>query len=76
MNKPKITIKIGNFPLQQKDPIKYTTVKLFSTTSQFRRSVLNDCEKFNIFGSVHAMNTEISPFDSEIKDSTNSSLLL
>jgi hypothetical protein len=29
---------------------------------------------FHIFGSVHAMKTEIPPFDSEIKDSTNSSL--
>ena len=25
-------------------------------------------EKFHIFGSVHAMKTEIQPFDSEIKD--------
>ena len=31
-------------------------------------------EKFHIFGSVHAMKTEIPPFDSDIKDSTNSSL--
>ena len=31
-------------------------------------------EKFHIFGSVHAMKTEIPPFDSEIKDLTNSSL--
>jgi hypothetical protein len=30
--------------------------------------------KFHFFGSVHAMKTEIPPFDSEIKDSTNSSL--
>ena len=29
---------------------------------------------FHIFGSVHAMKTEIPPFDSEIKDLTNSSL--
>jgi hypothetical protein len=29
---------------------------------------------FHIFGSVHAMKTEIPPFDSEIKDSINSSL--
>jgi hypothetical protein len=28
----------------------------------------------HIFGSVHAMKTEIPPFDSEIKDLTNSSL--
>ena len=27
-----------------------------------------DGEKFHIFGSVHAMKTEIPPFDSEIKD--------
>jgi hypothetical protein len=40
---------------------------LLSTTAQLRRSVLNDCVKFNIFGSVHAMKTEIPPFDSEIK---------
>jgi hypothetical protein len=31
-------------------------------------------EKFHIFGSVHAMKTEIPPFDSEIKDLTKSSL--
>ena len=51
-------------------------LKLLSTTAQLRRSlsVLNDCVKFNIFGSVHAMKTEIPPFDSKIKDSTNSSL--
>jgi hypothetical protein len=48
--------------------------KLLSTTAQLRRSVLNDCVKFNIFASVHAMKTEIPPFDSERKDSTNSSL--
>ena len=29
---------------------------------------------FHIFGSVHAMKTEIPPFDSELKDLTNSSL--
>ena len=35
-------------------------------TSQSRRAI--DGEKFHIFGSVHAMKTEIPPFDSEIKD--------
>jgi uncharacterized membrane protein YjjP (DUF1212 family) len=49
-------------------------LKFLFTTAQLRHSVLNDCVKFNIFGSVHAMKTEIPPFDSEIKDSTNSSL--
>ena len=29
---------------------------------------------FHIFGSMHAMETEIPPFDSEIKDLTNSSV--
>ena len=56
--------------------IKLFNNYLLSTTDQLRRSVLNDCVKFNIFGSVHAMKTEIPPFDSEIKDSTNSSLYL
>jgi hypothetical protein len=45
--------------------------ELFLPTPQSRRSALNDGKKFDIFGSVHAMKTEISPFDSEIKDSTN-----
>jgi hypothetical protein len=43
-------------------------INLFSITSQSHRSREIDGEKFHIFGSVHAMKTEIPPFDSEIKD--------
>ena len=37
-------------------------------TNQSHRSREIDGAKFHIFGSVHAMKTEIPPFDSEIKD--------
>jgi hypothetical protein len=46
----------------------YIAIFLFLTTSQSRRHLEDDDKKFHIFGSVHAMKTEIPPFDSEIKD--------
>jgi hypothetical protein len=49
-------------------------ILLFFDRSISRRSRAVGSSYFNIFGSVHAMKTEIPPFDSEIKDSTNSSL--
>jgi hypothetical protein len=43
-------------------------LNLFIDRSQSRRPRELDGSYFNIFGSVHAMKTEIPPFDSEIKD--------
>ena len=50
--------------------------KLNSFASQPSRVDLerSTAKKFHTFDSVHAMKTEIPPFDSEIKDSINSSL--
>ena len=46
----------------------------FASHASFIDRARSTAEKFHIFGSVHAMKTEIPPFDSEIKDLTNSSL--
>ena len=46
----------------------------FASQTSFIDRARSTAEKFHIFGSVHAMKTEIPPFDSEIKDLTNSSL--
>jgi hypothetical protein len=46
----------------------------FASQASFIDRARSTAEKFHIFGSVHAMKTEIPPFDSEIKDLTNSSL--
>jgi hypothetical protein len=43
-------------------------LKLLIDISQSRRPREVDGSYFNIFGLVHAMKTEIPPFDSEIKD--------
>ena len=49
-------------------------VNSFASQASFIDRARSTAEKFHIFGSVHAMKTEIPPFDSEIKDLTNSSL--
>jgi hypothetical protein len=40
----------------------------FASQASFIDRARSTAEKFHIFGSVHAMKTEIPPFDSEIKD--------
>jgi hypothetical protein len=49
-------------------------INSFASQASFIDRTRSTAEKFHIFGSVHAMKTEIPPFDSDIKDSTNSSL--
>jgi hypothetical protein len=62
--------------IQVKRPNSYGVdqINSFASRPSFVDRARSTAEKFHIFGSVHAMKTEIPPFDSEIKDLTNSSL--